>query len=89
MAVTCGRNQPGILDFSRRPGVYDIPCRGGAPADSSPVADLSENALRSLLVMARLTAEYTNEVASSCMIEDRACRTALWELEKRGHVEYH
>lgn len=23
------------------------------------------------------------------MIEDRACRTALWELEKRGYVEYH
>ncbi len=39
--------------------------------------------------MARLTAAYTNEVASSCMMEDRACRSALWELEKHGYVEYH
>ncbi len=23
------------------------------------------------------------------MLEDRACRSALWELEKRGYVEYH
>ena len=89
VAVTCGRNQPGILDFSRPPAVYDVPCRGGAPIDPLPVSDLSENALQSLLVMARLTAAYTNEVASSCMIEDRACRSALWELEKRGYVEYH
>ena len=68
--------------------MYDIPYRGGAPADSSPVADLSEKARRSLLIMARLTAEYADEVASSCMIGDRACSTALRELEKRGHVEY-
>jgi hypothetical protein len=31
----------------------------------------------------------TNEVASTCMIEDRACRNALWELEKYEYVEYH
>jgi hypothetical protein len=39
--------------------------------------------------MARLTAAYTNEVASSCLIENRACRNALRELEKKGYVEYH
>ena len=89
VAVTCGRKEPGILDFSSAPGVYHVPYRGGAPAELSPTADLSDNALRSLLVMARLTAAYTNEVASTCMIEDRACRSALWELEKHGYVEYH
>jgi len=89
VAVTCGRIQPGILDFSRPPAIYDVPCRGGAPADPVPGSDLSDNALRSLLVMTRLAAAYTNEVASSCMIEDRACRSALWELEKRGYLEYH
>jgi hypothetical protein len=56
VAVTCGRKEPGILDFSSAPGVYDVPCRGGAPAELSPVADLSDKALGSLLVMARLTA---------------------------------
>ena len=86
VAVTHGRNQPGILDFSRPPAVYDVPCRGGVSVDP-PISDLSDHALRSLLVMARLTAAYTNEVASSCMMEDRACRSALWELEKRGYVE--
>jgi len=89
VAVTCGRNQPEILDFSRPPAVYDAPCRGGVPVDLPPVSDLSENALQCLLVVARLTSAYTNEVASICMIEDRACRTALWELEKCGYVEYH
>ena len=89
VAVTGGRNLPGILDFSRPPAVYDVPCHGGALADSSAASDLSDYALRCLLVMARLTAAYTNEVASSCMMEDRACRNALWELEKRGYVEYH
>jgi hypothetical protein len=39
--------------------------------------------------MARLVAAYTNEVASTCLIEDRACRNALWELEKHGYVKYH
>jgi len=39
--------------------------------------------------MARLTAAYTHEVASSCMIEDRPCCNALRELEQRGYVEYH
>ena len=88
VAVTHGRNQPGILDFSRPPAVYDVPCRGGVSVDP-PISDLSDHALRSLLVMARLTAAYTNEIASSCMLEDRTCRGALWELEKRGYVEYH
>jgi hypothetical protein len=90
VAVTRGRDRPpGILDFSRPPAIYDAPCRGGVPVDRSPAANLSEKALHSLLVMARLTAAYTNEVASSCMLEDRACRKALWELEKQGYVEYH
>ncbi len=89
VAVTPGRHQPGILDFSRPPGVYDVPCRGGVPADPRSGSDLSDNELRSLLVMARLTAAYTNEVASSCIMEDRACRNALRELERRGYVEYH
>ena len=89
VAITDVRNPPGILDFSRPPAVYDVPCRGGAQADPSPIDDLSDKALRSLLVMARLTAAYTNEVASSCLIEDRDCRRALWELENRGYVEYH
>ena len=89
VAVTRGDKTPGILDFSRPPGIFDIPCKAGAPVDPSPAWGLSENALRSLLVMARLTAAYTNEVASCCMIEDRACRSALWELEKRGYIEYH
>jgi hypothetical protein len=89
VAVTCGRKLPGILDFSRPPAVYDVPCHGGAFADSSAASDLSDYALRCLLVMARLTAAYTNEVASSCLLEDRACRNALWELEKHGYVEYH
>lgn len=89
VAVTCGRQQPGILDFSRPPGVYDVPYRGGAPVEPRSGSKLSDHALRSLLVLARLTAAYTNEVASSCMIEDRACRNALWELEQRGYVEYH
>jgi hypothetical protein len=88
VAVTCGRNQPGILDFSRPPAVYDVPCGGGALVDP-PASDLSDHALQSLLVMARLTAAYTNEVASSCMMEDRACRSVLWELEQRGYVAYH
>ena len=89
VAVTCGRNQPGYLDFSGTPGIYDVPCRGGAPANPSPISDLSENALRSLLVMARLTAAYTNEVASGSLMDDRVCHSALWELENRGYIEYH
>jgi hypothetical protein len=89
VAVTCGRKHPGILDFSRPPSVYGAPCRGGAPTDLRPGSDLSDHALRTLLVMARLTAAYTNEVASTCMLDDRTCRGALWELEKCGYVEYH
>ena len=89
VAFTRGENTPSISDFSRPPGIFDVSCKAGAFADSSPISDLSENALRSLLVMVRLTAAYTNEIASCCMIEDRACRSALWELEKRGYVEYH
>lgn len=89
VAITQGSDRPGIMEFSRPPSVYDVPCVGGAPADPSPVADLPDNTLRSLLVMARLTAAYTNEVASSCLLEDRACRSALWELEQHGYIEYH
>jgi len=89
LAVTCGQNQPKILDFSRPPAVYDVPCHGGGSVDLLPGSDISDHVLPSLLVMARLTSAYTNEVASSCILEDRACRSALWELEKRGYVEYH
>ena len=89
VAFTHEENLPGILDFSSPPGIFDVPCKAGALTETIPIADLSSNALQSLLVMARFTAAYTNEVASCCMIEDRASRTALWELEKRGYVEYH
>lgn len=89
IAVTDGRNLPGLLDFCRLPGVYYSPCHGGAPVDLSLIADLSAHAVRCLLTMARLVAAYTNEVASTCLIEDRACRNALWELEKQGYVKYH
>ena len=89
VAFTHGENLPGILDFSRPPGIYAVPCKAGALAETSAISDLSNNAIQSLLVMARFTAAYTNEVASCCMIEDRACRSALWELEKRGYIEYH
>ena len=89
VAVTCGRNQPGILDFSKLPAVYDVPCDAGALTDPSPISGLSENVLRSLLIMARLTAAYTIEVASGTLMDDRACKNALWELENRGYIEYH
>ena len=89
VAFTNGETLPGILDFSRPPGIYDVPCKAGTLAENSPIADLSNIALQSLLVMARFTAAYTNEVASCCMIDGRACRSALWELEKQGYVEYH
>lgn len=89
VAVTSGQNQPGILDFSRPPGAFGAPCRAGAGVDLSSDKELSVSQLKSLLVMARLTAAYTNEVASSCLIEDRACRSALRELEQMGFVEYH
>jgi hypothetical protein len=89
VAFTSGESTPGILDFSRPPGIFNTPCKAGTFVASSLLSDLSENVLRSLLVMARFTAAYTNEVASSCMIEDRACRRALWELEEHGYIEYH
>lgn len=89
VAVTCDQNLPSILDFSRPPGVFGTPCQGGVDTGPSSLQDLSQDEMKSLLLMARLTAAYTNEVASSCLIEDRACRTALRELEKKGYVEYH
>jgi hypothetical protein len=89
VAVTWGRTLPQILDFSKPPGIYDAPCFASEPADSLPVFDLTENALRSLLVMARFTAAYTNEVECSLMLGEVASRTALRRLAKRGYIEYH
>jgi hypothetical protein len=39
--------------------------------------------------MARLTAAYTSVVASGCLMSDKSCGAALWELEEAGYVEYH
>jgi hypothetical protein len=89
VAVTLGRNIPHILDFSKHPGLYNAPCLASALAAPLPTADLTENALRSLLVMARFTAAYTNEVECSLMLGEVASRTALRSLAKRGYVEYH
>lgn len=89
IAVTWGRQQPQILDFSKRPGIYNAPCRGGEPAELSPVFDLSEKALRSLLVLARLTSAYTNEIACANIFGEKACRRALRELVEHGYAEYH
>ena len=90
LAVTLGQdNLPGISDFSSIPPLYDLPCRGGVPAEKPKALQLSNNALSCLFVMARLTAAYTSEVASGCLRSDTTCRGALWELEKAGYIEYH
>jgi len=89
VAVTSGRTVPRILDFSKLPGIYDAPCVAGEPAEPLPVSDLPENALRSLLVMARFTTAYTNEVRSSLMLGDWASRNALKTLAKYGYMEHH
>jgi hypothetical protein len=89
VAVTQGHTVPQILDFSRLPGVYDTPCLAPEADDPWPISDLTENALRSLLVMARFTAAYTNEVECSLILGEIACRNALRKLAKLGHIEYH
>ena len=89
VAVTRGRIVPQILDFSKPPGIYDVPCFGAEPADPLAVSGLTENALRSLLLMARLTVAYTNEVECSLILGERASRTALKRLVKQGYIEYH
>jgi hypothetical protein len=80
---------PKLLDFSTHPGIYDVPCFGSEPADPLPVFDLTENALRSLLVMARFTTAYTNEVRSNLMLGEWASRNALKTLAKHGYIEHH
>lgn len=89
VAVTNGRVMPRILDFSQLPGIYDAPCSGGEHTESLPGSTLKRNVLRSLLVMARFTAAYNNEVASHLMICDDTSRAALKTLEQLGYVEYH
>ena len=89
VAVTNGRAIPQILDFSKLPGIYDAPCLGTEPADPLAVPDLTENALRSLLLMARFTVAYRNEVECSLMLGETASRTALKTLAKHGFIEYH
>ena len=89
-AVTLGRDRlPGLSDFSKIPPLYDVPCRGGVPAEEPNAFRLSDHALACLFVMTRLVAAYTSEVASGCLISDTTCRAVLWELEKAGYVEYH
>lgn len=89
VAVTKDYTVPHILDFSKPPGIYDAPCIGGEPAEPSPFADLPETALRSLLVMARFTAAYSNEVRSSLILGDWAARHALKILAKQNFIEHH
>jgi hypothetical protein len=55
VAVTLGRTVPQLLDFSQAPGIYDMPCGSPETADRLPIFNLTENALRSLLLMARFT----------------------------------
>jgi hypothetical protein len=89
VAVTWGRTVPQLLDFSRPPGIYNAPCSGGEPTGALPVSELTQKALRSLLVMARFTAAYNNEVACSLILGEDASRAALQTLAKLGYVEYH
>ena len=89
VAVTWGRTLPQILDFSKPPGIYDAPCFGFEPADPLLVTTLTENALRSLLAMARFTTAYTNEVRSNLLLGEWASRNALKTLAKYGYVEHH
>jgi hypothetical protein len=89
VAVTPGRTIPQLLDFSKPPGIYSMPCSKPEPSKPLPVADLTENALRSLLAMARFTTAYTNEVECSLVLGEVASRTALRKLAKRGYIEYH
>jgi len=89
VAVTQNRQLPGILDFCKPPGIYDAPCHISESAEHLPVPDLTENALRSLLQLACLTAAYNNEIACSLMIGENVSRRALKALATRGYVEYH
>jgi hypothetical protein len=89
VAVTNGRTMPQILDFSKLPGIYAAPCSGGEPAEVLPVFNLKKNALKTLLIMARFTAAYNNEVATHLMISEDTSRAALQKLAQLGYVEYH
>jgi hypothetical protein len=89
VAVTQNRQLPGILDFCKPPGVYDAPCHVSESTGQLQVADLAENALRCLLLMACFTAAYNNEIACNLMIGENVSRRALKALASRGYVEYH
>jgi len=90
LAVTPGQDAvPGFSDFYPYAPLYGAPCRGGVPVERPKAFQLSDNALSCLFVITRLTAAYTSEVASGCLMSDTTCRAALWELEKAGYVEYH
>jgi hypothetical protein len=89
VAVTRGRAVPQVLDFSKPPGIYDTPCLAAEPTDLLPVSSLTENALRGLLLIARLTVAYTNEVECGLLLGEVASRNALRKLVKLGYIEYH
>lgn len=89
VAVTQGRTLPGLLDFSKAPGIYHAPCADIGPLIPQSQPDLSENALRCLLLMACFTVAYTNEVVCSLMISERTARASLKILESRGLIEHH
>jgi len=90
LAVTLGQDDvPGFSDFYPYAPLYSAPCRGGVVVERPKAFQLARNALSCLFVISRLTAAYTSEVASGCLMSDTTCRAALWELEKAGYVEYH
>ena len=89
VAVTQGRTVPGILDFSKPPGIYNAPVVRPEPAEPPSVTNLSENALRSLLLMSRLTSAYTSEIECYLMLSKHKSRSALRTLAEHGYLEYH
>jgi hypothetical protein len=89
VAVTQDRSLPELLNFSKPPGIYDVPCPGAEPLDTFPGDDLPGTALRSLLQMARFTVAFTNEIECSLMIASKTSLIALRTLAARGYIEYH
>ncbi len=89
VAVTQDQQLPGLLSFSKHPGIYNTPCHGGLPADPLPTTGLTENAIKSLLQMTCLTSAYNNEIACGLMVDERTSRKALKQLAASGYVEFH
>jgi hypothetical protein len=92
VAVTWGRAVPKVLDFSKQPGIYHAPCRPPEsvdPLDAPPTPELTENALRCLLALARFTTAYTNEIRSNLLLGEWAAHHALKTLAKYGYIEHH